>query len=343
MSEINLVKSRLFYLDSCNLSEYLDVKLVSNSGECFYSNRVILSSLSPMFYNMLRDSFTHDEDITCIIAEYSSDTLKNVLDFIATGILFLKDSKACKNGVVTDRDIFCDFLSFGIDLSSLQLVPAELPANGTLFVPLADQIFDQIDIKEELELENCDFDKNIFDDPENIPLKRKKKGVVTKAKSKLKPEEKTIPARSVESRKNQTKLEPDSDVEDSDVDFDYIDSDASDEEETGKKKWKRTDPEFESGKPKSKSRERSKYRRKEFCGKTDGERDQAKRFQCPYCVRGYDSMKMFKLHVLRHEAADGRTVFFCLQCGSHQRFETAEELKKHKLDFHRGKTYTCDR
>ncbi len=132
----------------------------------------------------------------------------------------------------------------------------------------------------------------------------------------------------------------DSEVEDDsdkDPDFEMVE-----DEEDGKKSTK-TKATTKSSEKTGLSKNRGKYNVKPLTCKLEGQRNPAKTFQCPHCIKGFNCSKTFKLHVLRHEAGDNQKVFFCFQCGKETCFPTAEDLKEHKLEFHIDKTYTCDR
>lgn len=122
---------KLYYLTTSNLVDNSDVKLISVEGECFYTSRVILSSASIMFHVIFIDteliSVSSSDDHVCVITEYSANHLRNVLDFITRGLIFLTkyESGITDGNCLTDPQLLSDFLAFGIDLSGLELSPIE--------------------------------------------------------------------------------------------------------------------------------------------------------------------------------------------------------------------------
>ena len=122
---------KLYYLSTSNLAENSDVKLISVEGECFYTSRVILSSGSIMFHVIFIDteliSASSSDDHVCVITEYSSNHLRNVLDFITRGLIFLSgyESSITEANSLTDPQLLSDFLAFGIDLSGLEMSSIE--------------------------------------------------------------------------------------------------------------------------------------------------------------------------------------------------------------------------
>jgi hypothetical protein len=69
-----------------------------------------------------------DEDFILVLTEYSSAHLRNVVDFITRGIVFLSsdtNSAVDKGGVITNGQVLNDFFDFGIDLSTLLMLPVE--------------------------------------------------------------------------------------------------------------------------------------------------------------------------------------------------------------------------
>ena len=122
----------LRYLNPANIASFSDVKLVSVEGDCFYTNRLVLSSASLMFHGALQDidltSCIADEDLILVLTQFSSAHLRNVVDFVTRGVVFLSgdtDSAAAKGGLITNRQVLRDFFHFGIDLSTLLMLPVE--------------------------------------------------------------------------------------------------------------------------------------------------------------------------------------------------------------------------
>ena len=122
----------LRYLNPTNIASYSDVKLISAEGECFYTNRLVLSSASQMFHTTFQEidliTSAAEEDAILVITEYCSAHLRNVIDFITRGIVFLSSDTDCaaeKGGLITNRQLLSDFSDFGIDLSTLLMIPVE--------------------------------------------------------------------------------------------------------------------------------------------------------------------------------------------------------------------------
>ena len=122
----------LRYLNPASIASYSDVKLISVEGECFYTNRLVLSSASQMFHTTFQEidliTSAAEEDAILVITEYSSAHLSNVIDFITRGIVFLSsdaDYAAEKGGLIANRQFLSDFADFGVDLSTLLMSPLE--------------------------------------------------------------------------------------------------------------------------------------------------------------------------------------------------------------------------
>jgi hypothetical protein len=151
-------------------AKFSDVKLISSEGECFYTNRLILSSSSQLLYNIFLESEVAGEDVTSIFAEFGSETLKTILDFVTKGVISAAEH--------LDKNVVSDFLAFGIDLSSLELIPG---GEDSVF----DKTFDflsHVEIKEE----RNDYDDNFFVDPETEPLSKRRKNGAKKFSRKSK-------------------------------------------------------------------------------------------------------------------------------------------------------------
>ena len=179
--------------------------------------------------------------------------------------------------------------------------------------------------------------KNI---PKNLPAKNLPKRS-TRGSYRLEENEESIKTELDDFEDGEKEEMSESEIEDNsdkDPDFEMVD----DDDEDGKKSAK-TKTAAKSSEKTGQSKTRGKYNVKPLTCKLVGQRNPAKTFQCPHCIKGFNCSKTFKLHVLRHEAGDNQKVFFCFQCGKDTCFPTAEELKQHKLEFHIDKTYTCDR
>ena len=370
------VLSQLFYSDPRHQAEYSDVKLISSEGECFYTNRLVLSSASQLFYHIFLDSETVGEDVACVFADFGSDTIKNVLEFVSRGFVF--GAKTVDGSF--DRRVLQDFLSFGIDLSSLVLSPGSDFDFAKSCEPLSSLSFlNNIEVKTEV-IDEADYNalnflaENFLQDPEEVPLARKKKikkktvpiKKSTKKKLLTNETEKLQPTRKSTRTVTRSKRFDDSDDEEeedssdsddvSDEEFSADDRDDDDDDDDGGKPEKKRrklsrDPDFKPANTPSRIKteqdgedgvQRRVYKRREFVEKTDGERNPHKRHQCPHCLAGYNSLKQFQLHVARHETGDNEAVF-CFLCPPYAKFETVEELKRHKREFHHGQNFTCER
>ena len=68
----------------------------------------------------------------------------------------------------------------------------------------------------------------------------------------------------------------------------------------------------------------------------EGERDESKAFQCPKCIKGFNTKDQLRLHLLKHDVGSKPTdAFVCIECPLiHKIFKTQEELDDHKALVH---------
>jgi hypothetical protein len=177
-------------------------------GDCFYTNRLVLSSASLMLHGIFQEidlitSVTAD-DFILILTEYSSNHLRNVIDFITRGMVFLSgDSEASKGGLISNSQPLNDFAAFGIDLSTLLMLPVEDGYFEKFFnfeqasiltdvlypVDLNDIKLEQLESMFQPELELSDEDRPLkrrAGRPRDSTKDKKKKKLVTKRKLKEK-------------------------------------------------------------------------------------------------------------------------------------------------------------
>lgn len=112
------------YLDEDILNSFSDVQIISSEGEIVFTNRLALSCCS----NFLEKLFVDIESSGCLASEnelvistdISIESLNAILDFVTQGTLPVSQDSN-KNETNIDPEVVKDLMTFGIDLSNLEM------------------------------------------------------------------------------------------------------------------------------------------------------------------------------------------------------------------------------